>query len=71
MQDDLIQWLLDSAKGDEARTDNLTSRVLMVNFGAIHTTAVVYAFWRQSLKVDISSCFVQSCRAPRICPAAT
>ncbi|KAJ3755699.1 cytochrome P450 [Lentinula raphanica] len=40
---DLISWLLDEAQGHERRKDivyNIVSRVLLVNFSAIHTTSV-------------------------------
>lgn len=40
-KDDAIQWLMDSAKGIEARTEYLTSRILMLNFGSMHTTSMV------------------------------
>lgn len=43
LQVDLIQWLLESAEGVEKETDQLVSRILMVNFAAIHTTSMVLA----------------------------
>ncbi|KAJ7092899.1 cytochrome P450 [Mycena belliarum] len=36
---DLISWLLEYAEGDERTPHNLTQRMLMVNFVAIHTSA--------------------------------
>ncbi|KAJ7457533.1 cytochrome P450 [Mycena galericulata] len=36
---DLISWLLEHAEGDERTPHNLTQRMLMVNFVAIHTSA--------------------------------
>ncbi|KAG7093467.1 hypothetical protein E1B28_007143 [Marasmius oreades] len=35
---DLLSWLLDVATGSQRTMDDLTMRVLAVNFGAIHTT---------------------------------
>ncbi|KAJ7930490.1 cytochrome P450 [Mycena leptocephala] len=35
---DLISWLLDHAEGEERTTPALAMRVLVVNFGAIHTS---------------------------------
>lgn len=40
---DLISWLLDFAKGEERKTENLARRVLLANFASIHTTANVIA----------------------------
>ncbi|KAJ3970554.1 cytochrome P450 [Lentinula raphanica] len=45
---DLISWLLDEAQGHERRKDivyNIVSRVLLVNFSAIHTTTCTNALF--------------------------
>lgn len=38
---DLLQWLMDSAKGDEQQTELLTSRILLVTLAATHTITMV------------------------------
>ena len=38
---DFLQWLMESAQDDEARTDNLCARMLLLNFASIHTTSIV------------------------------
>lgn len=40
-QDDLISWLLDEAKGDDKTPRGIAIRVMIANFGATHTIAVV------------------------------
>jgi len=40
----MLQWLMDSAEGVEAETEHLVSRMLMVNFAAMHTTTIVFKF---------------------------
>jgi cytochrome P450 len=37
----MLQWLVDSARGRDARTDKLVTRMLFLNAAAIHTTAEV------------------------------
>lgn len=37
-QNDMISWLIDSAKKDQRTVRNITVRILTVNFGAIHTS---------------------------------
>jgi hypothetical protein len=45
-QNDMLAWLMDQARGDEKCLRNLTLRVLVVNFAAIHTTSMVpHAFF--------------------------
>jgi hypothetical protein len=39
---DMIQWLLDSAEGDQRTSEKIALRVLMINFAALHTTALVH-----------------------------
>ncbi|KAF8959647.1 cytochrome P450 [Flammula alnicola] len=39
---DLLTWLLDEAKGEEATDWYLTSRILTVNFAAIHTSSMTF-----------------------------
>ncbi|KAF2122024.1 cytochrome P450 [Lophiotrema nucula] len=36
---DMMQWMIDSAKGDDGSTDKLVRRMLFLNMAAIHTTA--------------------------------
>ncbi|KAF7862708.1 hypothetical protein EAF04_007581 [Stromatinia cepivora] len=38
---DMVQWLIDSARGRDAETDKLVTRMLFLNAAAIHTTAEV------------------------------
>ncbi|PVH94597.1 cytochrome P450 [Periconia macrospinosa] len=38
---DMIQWLVDTATGSDATTDNIVRRMLFLNMAAIHTTAEV------------------------------
>ena len=40
----MIQWLLDSARGIERETENIVSRMLLINFAALHTTTIVFPF---------------------------
>lgn len=37
----MLQWLIDSARGHDADTDKLVTRMLFLNAAAIHTTAEV------------------------------
>ena len=58
----MIQWLMDSAQGNEKKTENLVSRILMVNFAAVHTTAIVSLRLVPSLTtIDVYAHFVRSC----------
>jgi len=41
LQIDFLSWLMDEAKGEEQSVRNLTLRVLIINFAAIHTTSMV------------------------------
>lgn len=40
-QDDLLSWLIDEAKGEDTRLDNIVMRVLFINFVIMHNTAMV------------------------------
>ena len=40
-ENDMIAWLMDEARGDEKSLRNLTLRILILNFSAIHTTTMV------------------------------
>ncbi|KAJ7087179.1 cytochrome P450 [Mycena belliarum] len=40
---DLISWLLDEAEGDERTVPALVQRILVINFGAVHTSANTFA----------------------------
>ena len=37
----MIQWLMDSAEGAEAKTEYLVSRMLLIHFAALHATTMV------------------------------
>ena len=41
---DMLSWLMEDAVGEERDPRNLTLRVLVVNFAAIHTTSRVRCF---------------------------
>ena len=42
MQDDLLSWLMDIAPpGPLSSTEGIASRMLFINFSALHTTAMV------------------------------
>ena len=41
LQRDLLQWLLDEARAKSTPFDNVVEKVLLVNFGAIHTSSGV------------------------------
>jgi hypothetical protein len=40
-QSDLLSWLMEEAEGAQLRAEDLTKRVLVVNFAAIHVRIVV------------------------------
>ena len=42
-QNDLVSWLIEEAKGPQLMPEDLTKRVLAINFTAIHVSIVV--FW--------------------------
>lgn len=44
LQNDMLGWLMDKARGEEQSIRNLTLRILTLNFAAIHTTTMVYAY---------------------------
>jgi hypothetical protein len=39
-QDDMLMWLMSEAKGVERSLEGVARRLLLVNFGAIHTTSL-------------------------------
>ncbi|TFK50189.1 cytochrome P450 [Heliocybe sulcata] len=39
---DLLQWLLEDAEGEERDVEHWTMRVLLVNFASIHTTSMAF-----------------------------
>ncbi|KAJ3562950.1 hypothetical protein NP233_g9256 [Leucocoprinus birnbaumii] len=41
--DDIISWMIDEAKGEDAKVENIAMRVLFVNFAAMHNTAMAAA----------------------------
>lgn len=40
---DILQWLMDMAKGDERDPENLAQRMLILSLSSIHTTALTMA----------------------------
>jgi hypothetical protein len=48
-QNDLLSWLLDEAKGPQRTVRQLAMRVLIINFGAIHTTSAVSTVFTSTL----------------------
>lgn len=38
---DFLSWLMEAAQGEEQTIENLTRRILVVNFAAIHTSSMV------------------------------
>ena len=42
---DMLSWLMEDAVGEEKEPRNLTRRILVVNFTAIHTTSMVSHFF--------------------------
>src|ERR1700679_1598900 len=42
---DMLTWLMEDAVGEERDPRNLTLRILVVNFAAIHTTSRVSCFF--------------------------
>ncbi|KAG5651328.1 hypothetical protein H0H81_009081 [Sphagnurus paluster] len=42
LENDMLSWLMDEAKGDETSSRNLTLRILTVNFAAIHTSTMTF-----------------------------
>jgi hypothetical protein len=41
VQNDMLMWLMDEAKGIERSLEGLARRMLVVNFAAVHTTSLV------------------------------
>ena len=44
---DVLQWLMESAQGDETKTSHLCARIQTLNFAAIHTTSIVVHLHQQ------------------------
>lgn len=46
VQNDLLSWLIDGARasGEEVTVEDISSRMLFVSFGAIHTSSMVRIF---------------------------
>ena len=40
-QNDLLSWLMEEAESPQLRAEDLTRRVLIVNFAAIHVSIVI------------------------------
>jgi hypothetical protein len=41
LQNDMLMWLMEEAKGIERSLEGLARRMLVVNFAAVHTTSLV------------------------------
>jgi hypothetical protein len=41
LQNDMLMWLMEEAKGVERSLEGLARRLLLVNFAAIHSTSLV------------------------------
>ncbi len=52
---DLLQWLLEEARAQGTAFDNVVEKVLLVNFGAIHTSSGVRTY-SSHMHMSISSC---------------
>jgi len=50
---DMLSWLMEDAIGEEKDPRNLTLRVLVVNFAAIHTTSMVSRFLSTYIRLAI------------------
>jgi len=57
---DLLQWLMDTAKGEETRTDRLIARLLAVNFASIHTASLVCPCTYVNLITDFHTCAIHT-----------
>jgi cytochrome P450 len=42
---DMLSWLMEDAVGEEREPQNLSLRILAINFAAIHTTSMVSCFF--------------------------
>jgi hypothetical protein len=55
-QNDLISWLLDVAEGEERTVPALVQRILVINFGAVHTSANVGRSWYHRCQGKLTFC---------------
>lgn len=39
MHNDMLQWLVDTARGKDTETDQIVKRMLFLNMAALHTSA--------------------------------
>ncbi|KAJ7937373.1 cytochrome P450 [Mycena leptocephala] len=53
---DLISWLLDVAEGEERTVPALVQRILVINFGAVHTSANVGRSWYHRCQGKLTFC---------------
>jgi hypothetical protein len=55
----MLTWLMEDAVGEEKEPRNLTLRVLVVNFAAIHTTSrvsyLLLTYIRLSINIPVKS----------------
>jgi hypothetical protein len=52
LQNDMLMWLMEEAKGIERSLEGLARRMLVVNFAAVHTTSLVsHTYLRLSLLI--------------------
>lgn len=40
---DMLTWLMEEAEGEERTVENLTRRIILMNFAAIHSTAITFS----------------------------
>ncbi|KAJ7023057.1 cytochrome P450 [Mycena alexandri] len=69
MPNDMISWLIAKAKGPQRTVEDLTSRILFLGFGSIHSTSgafgsalyhlCAYPEYTQSLREEIECCIEQ------------
>lgn len=59
-QNDLITWLLDMAPAENRNVEDITVKLMLINFAAIHTTSLV----RTDLVLVVPSSFVLGAYAP-------
>ncbi len=50
LQNDLLQWLLDSPAGQAESVPDMAQRLLVLNFASIHTSSMVRAFLIASIR---------------------
>jgi cytochrome P450 len=51
---DMLSWLMEDAVGEEREPQNLSLRILAVNFAAIHTTSMVSRFFLPYIRLTVN-----------------